>query len=336
MKFRALIGFLLVFAFFITGCGSLPATPTPTPTATPPPTATSTAAPSPSATRPNPTATKANTLPPAIAFSLNKTQSAHSIKYNYAQELTLVQNGKTSTIPMLTVSGADSTLNRETTISGTTSDTNEFVTYQVIVIGADAYVKGITGIPGVDPTKWYQLPEGAQTGVRRLPSALGLIASFSPDDVAKAQFQSNGSETLEDQTCTVWSAQNPQFAQTLIGLAEGSELRKQIGEIDKTELKLLTCADGYIHQIFGQVSGRSAKNAADTVTLTLRFEMSNFDEALKIEPPAEVSPFPSAPPEGQATPAAGTTESATPAVGETESATPAVTGTPETTKTPTP
>jgi hypothetical protein len=345
MKFRALIAVLLVSTYLIGGCGSILPTPTPTPTSTPVPTATPTATLPPTATRPKPTATKENALPPAIAFSLNKTQSARSMKYDYAQVLTVVEDGKTNTIPLLAVSGVDSSPNRQSNISGT-SDTNEFLSYEVILIGVDAYIKGLTGVPGVDPAKWYQLPEEAQAGVRRLPSGLALIASLPQDGVAQAKFQSAGSETLNEQTCTIWAAQDAQVARALIGLTEESDMRQRMGEISKTELKLWTCADGYIHQMFGQVQGHSAQNTANTATLTLRFEMSNFDEALKIEPPADVNPFPTAPPQEQATPAAEEAASATPTAaetdsgtrtpGETESASPSATETPEATLTPTP
>jgi hypothetical protein len=252
------------------------------------------------------------------------------LKYDFAQELTLVQDGKTNRVPVLTLSGLDSTLDRQLKISGTTSDTNEFITYDVVVIGAEAYIKGVTGVPGVNPAEWYALPEAAQAGVRRLPSARGLIASFSPEDVGKARFQSMGSETLDELTCTVWSAQNPTFAQSLLGMAEESELRKQMAEISRTELKLWTCADGYIHRMTGEVQGPSEQNAADSVTLTLRFELSNFNEALKIEPPPDVNPFPTTPPQGQATQAPEATIAVTPVV----TATPATESAPSPSPTP--
>ena len=303
MKFRFLILLFAAVIFSINACSMIAPTPTPTPTPAP----TETATPVPTATRaptsrPNTTATQPNPLPPTIAFALNKTQSANSISFDFESAVTTVTDGATKKIPGLALKGIESTLNRQVTISGTTSDTNEFISYDVIVVGEDAFIKGLTGVAGVNPKEWYRLPEALQEGVRRLPSARGLINSFSPEDVGKAQFKAAGSETLDGESCSVWSAQNPQFAQTLIGLGEDSELKKQVGEIDATEFKLYTCADGYIHLMDGSVKGHSAQNKANTAVVTLHFQLNEFNKALTIQPPSQATPFPTRVPE-QPTPA---------------------------------
>lgn len=295
MKLRALLVFCFITSgTLLAGCGGIFPTPTPTPTATPLPTATATATPTVTATRPRPTATPANPMPPAIAFALNKTQEARSMNFEFESLVTLTQAGQTKKVPGLALKGFDSTLNRQVSISGTTSDTNEFITYEIVVLGADVYIKGLGG-NGLNDQQWYKLPEAAQGGVRRLPTARGLIASFSPEDVSKAQFKADGSETLDDETCSVWSAQNPENAQTLIGVTAESDLRKQLGEIDQTEFKMWTCADGYIHLMTGQVQGHSAENKEDLATVTLRFQMNHFEEAFDVQAPTGAIPFPNAP-----------------------------------------
>jgi hypothetical protein len=248
------------------------------------------------------------------------------MKFEFASDVTLLQGGQTKKVPGLALKGSDSTLNRQVTISGTTSDTNEFITYEVVVLGADVYIKGLGG-NGLNEKQWYQLPEAAQAGVRRLPTARGLIASFGAEDVAKALFKAEGRETLDDATCSVWSAQSPQFAQTLIGVTAESDLKKQLGEIDKTEFKLWTCADGYIHLMTGQVEGHSAENKENKATVTLRFQMNSFDEALKIQAPTGALPFPSAPPQPTTAATRGATQEAVPSpTGEaTQEATPSPT-----------
>jgi hypothetical protein len=235
--------------------------------------------------------------PPAIAFALNKTQLAKSMDFDFESAVTVVQDGKTTKIPGLALKGEDSTLNRNVTISGTTSDTNEFITYQVIVVGPDVFIKGLTGVPGVDVEQWYQLPEQAQAGVRQLPTARGLMASFSPEDVGKANFVSAGSETLDGEKCSIWEAQNPESAQILIGVTEDSELKQQLGEVDSAEFRIWTCADGFIHQLIGEVNGHSPQNPDNTTTVNMRFLLSDLDEALEIIAPTDVLPVPVGQPE---------------------------------------
>lgn len=306
---------LFVSGCFVIGCSAFtPPTPTPTPapTETPTPLPTVTSAP----TRLKPTATPENQIPSAIAFALNKTQNASTMNFEFESVVTITQNGQTQKIPGLTINGYDSTLNRQVTISGTTSDTREFITYDVIVIGQDVYVKGLAS-NGLDTAQWYRLPEPMQSGVRRLPTARGLIASFDPADVGKARFQQAGTENVDDETCTVWDAQNTDFAQTLVGVTPDSELGKQLGTVDSAEFKLWTCADGYIHLMTGSVQGHSAQNAADKTGVTLRFRMTDFDQSQTIQPPSDAKSLPT-PSQAGATP---TARSAAPTPTETKSAT---------------
>jgi hypothetical protein len=295
-------GLIAVSVIWFVGCGILP-TPIPTPTPTAVPTDTPTAAPTNTATpRPSATPPTANALPSAIAFALNKTQGARTLNYDFSTGITAVQGGKKTELPGLALKGQDSTLNRHVTISGTTSDTNEFITYEVIVFGENTYVKGLTGIPGIDPTVWYVLPAELQANVRRLPTARALLGSFDAQDFADAKFQRADSETMDGEQCTIWSAQAAATIQKIIGVTESDALKKQLGEIDSSELKVWTCADGYIHQIEGLVQGHSAQTPSDTVSINLHFHMNQFDEALNIQAPSDAKPFQPQSSSGSATP----------------------------------
>lgn len=328
----------VISVILFVGCGIVP-TPAPTPTATPLPTNTPlpTATVQPTAMRPQPTATPANALPPAVAFALNKTQSARSLDFDFSTGITNVSNGKTTELPGLAVKGQDSTLNRHVTVSGTTSDTNEFITYEVIVFGDNVYVKGLTGVPGIDPAVWYILPAEMQSGVRRLPTARGLLSSFNAEDFASAKFSKAGTEALDEETCTVWEAQNPATIQKIIGVNDSETLKQQLGEIDGSTLKLWTCADGYIHKIEGQVLGHNAQNKNDTVSINLYFKMNQFDRAFDFQAPPDAKPFT---PEAEST-ATVTPENSTPKAQATptqEHSTPKAqaTPTPKTTASPAP
>src|SRR5437868_12236385 len=100
MKFRLLVVTVLISAFWIAGCSVLtPPTPTPTPAPTDVPTAVPTATVAATAV-PQGTATSANLPPQAISFALTKSQGAHSLKYDFSQTLTFVQDGKTQVLPV--------------------------------------------------------------------------------------------------------------------------------------------------------------------------------------------------------------------------------------------
>lgn len=287
-------GLMLGMLWVIAGCAPA-ATPTPAPTAPPPPTETATPAPTATETaaaQPSATAVVTSTLPAPVGFALNKTQNAKSLRYQFETSVSITQDGKSQVIPGLSLNGTDSTLNRQVTISGTTSDTNEFITYEVIVLGDKVYLKGLKGVTGVDPAVWYELPADAQAGVRRLPSARGLLASFTQDDFSKGQFEQAGTETLDNVQCSIWSAKNGQFVLNLVGVTEGTELGKQVGVVDSSEFKLWTCADGYVHLMTGLVQGHSASNQNNTAAVNLRFVLSDLDQPLDIKAPDNTQPFP--------------------------------------------
>lgn len=290
MKFlNSTLGFIAIAALLLVGCDSFVAlTPTPAPTETPTSIPTATAAPT---ARPRATPAKEGALPPAIAFALNKTQNVRSLDFDFSTGITRVHANQTTELPGLAIKGQDSTLNRNVVISGMTSDTNEFITYQVIVLGENVYIKGLTDVPGIDPTLWYQLPADLQNAARSMPSARGLLNSFVADDLAAAQFHSVGAETLDDENCTVWAAQNPPAIQKIIGVNDSATLEKQLGEIDRSELKIWTCADGYIRKIQGQVLGHNAQVENDTVSINLYFKMNQFDQAFEIQAPPDAQPF---------------------------------------------
>jgi len=320
MKIRVLFLSSLASILFAAGCTAI-IPPTPTPTPAPTATFTATVVPTNTATpRPSPTL-NVNALPPAIQFALNKSLGARAIVFDFATSITAIQDGKTTQLPGFALKGKDSTLNRHVTVSGTTSDTNEFITYQVIVFGDAVYVKGLTGVAGIDPNLWYELPADIQASVRRLPTARALLASFSPEDFGAAKFQAAGSETLDDEKCTVWSAQDAVAIQEIIGVTQAAELKAQMGEIDSSELKVWTCADGYIHRIRGLVKGHSAQNPANTVSITLSFDLNQFDAALDIQPPADAQPFNPTQATDTPTPQPKTSASVTPAQGKTPTST---------------
>lgn len=311
MKLRTSLAIALIAVFLTVGCGG--ATPTPTPEPTAVPTETPIPAP-PTATRPPPTPTRADVLPSAIAFALNKTQNARSMQFDFESAVTTVEDGTTNKIPGLAIKGADSTLNRNVNITGTTTDTNELISYDVIVLGNSVFIKGLTGVPSIEPDRWYELPEAAQAGVRRLPTARGLIASFDPAEMGKAEFQSSGNEDLDGEKCSIWTAQKPEIIQQLIGVTDDSDLKTRLGEIDSSELKIWTCSDGFIHQLIGEVKGHATDNPENTASITLKFLMNDFEAAVDIQAPSDPLPFPtqSSQPQPTAVPEVPTEEPAEP------------------------
>jgi hypothetical protein len=315
---------ILLALVFSMGCTAF-ATPTPTPTPVP----TSTPTPAPTDT-PRPTATPAdpNALPSAIAFALNKTGDAKSMRFDFESLITLVREGKEQVVPGLSLSGIDSTLNRHVTISGTSSETNHVLTYEVIIVGDEVYLKGLEGVAGVDPQKWYRVPPEMEASVRGFPTARGLLASFDAKEFGKAQFASTGGETLDNQQCSLWSAKNPEAALNLIGITNEGDLKKQLGSIDTTQFKVWTCADGYIHRMTGQVNGHDANNTANKTKVDVRFALADFDQALAVQTPEGANLFPTP----ASTPTRGIVVTVTPA----QSATAALTETETATATPTP
>ncbi len=215
--------------------------------------------------------------------------------------MTYTQAGAPIHQPGVSAQGEENGQNQHLAISGIITRSGQPGTYEFIKLEGITYTKGLGGIPGVNPAQWYRFPKELGNVTRDAPSIKSLLTDFQVEDFHHANFVSSGKESLDGQTCNVWSAQNAKLAQGFIGIANNSEASNQLQVLDNSEFQVWVCADGYLHRITALAQGHNpnAINNKASVQLTLHIYDQNAD--IKITPPPNAQDF-QLPAQGAVTP----------------------------------
>lgn len=230
-------------------------------------------------------------LPPEISAAFSKTRAAQNVRYEISSEFSFIQDGKQVKPPGLQARGEESGANHHLAISGIMNATGETATFEFVTLEGVTYIKGLSGIPGVDPTQWYIFPKELGNVTRDAPGVKALLADLAAQNLDRGNFQTAGTETVDGQACTVWSAQNPKLAQSFIGIANNRDTTSQLQTLDKGEFRMWTCADGYIHRITGAVWGHDASNPNNQANMQLTFHIFDHDAPITITAPAGAQEF---------------------------------------------
>lgn len=265
------------------GCGSNP-TATPAPTLSPTTVATNSPA-----TAPHPLPT--STLPAEILAAFKKTRAVQNVRFEITSLVTFMQNGKTVTQPGLNAQGKENGENRHLAISGTMNSTGEMATFEFVTLNGVTYIKGLNGIPGVNPAQWYRFPQELGNVTHDAPSVKSLLSELEAQDLTQGAFQTAGNETLDNQSCTLWRAHNTKLAEGFIGIANNHDATGQLKALDDGEFLISICADGYLHRITGKVKGHNPDNPAQKASIQLEFHLFDHDTQIAITAPQDATDF---------------------------------------------
>lgn len=287
----ALFPALLLLLLMLWGCAGAAVTTVPL-TALPNPTAlTKTVSPTGSANSPTRNTTANDSLPAELGAAFAKTRDVRNVRYEITSQVTLAQNGTPVPQPGLQAHGEESGENHHLAITSVMNATGETATFEYITLAGVTYIKGLRGLPGVDPEKWYIFPKELGNVTRDAPGVKSLLADLEGAELERGNFQSEGTETLSGQACTIWSAKNPKLAQSFIGIANSQNGTSQMQSLDKGEFRIWTCPDGYIHRIAGSISGHDPANPGTQATMQLMFHIFDHDAAITISAPEGAQEF---------------------------------------------
>ena len=256
-----------------------PATaPTTAPTDTPSPTTQSTAA----------AATPGN-LPQDLANAVDKTRNASVLRFEGTFQQTVTKNGQPVTNGG-SVSGAGNGADTQTTFSGTNGSTGKTESFEFIQTGGKLYVKGLALMSKMDPNTWYIAPAVASGLTQSVLTPKIMLGGFKSQEATSVNFAATGIDVVDLLPCEVWSAQNPTVARSMSG-ANTSDSQREFGAIDQFDIKLWTCADGYLHQMKLAISGHDPKLPTDKETINGSFHIYDFGANIQIPAPANAQPL---------------------------------------------
>ncbi len=163
---------------------------------------------------------------------------------------------------------------------------------EFIEANGKSYMKGVAMFGMTDPKVWYITDDSTASSFKDFAKPDQYDDYFGgakPSDFKKVR-----TESLDGQSCDVYlydfkTAQNA----ALEGLTGMSQYQNAFGAIDKAEMSIWLCRDGFVHRFILDYAGHNPKNAAEKGSLKMNGHFWDFNNpAIKVEAPKDAKPMP--------------------------------------------
>ena len=176
----------------------------------------------------------------------------------------------------------------------------ESETLNIVVVGNDVYMRG--KLEEETQARWYKLAAQDTQGLTLTPTELlEPMTHVTYDDNA---FSKTGSETLNNQTCDVYTGSRAAFDAVFPEIAQSSLLNPEVVDltaIDRAEYKLWICADGNAHRIAYNFDAHSKTDARKKGAFTFEAQIADLGTDINIQAPTDAVDMPGASGASQAT-----------------------------------
>jgi hypothetical protein len=231
-------------------------------------------------------------LPQELTKAVSDTKGVQAVRFEVASTATFTQDGKQVTQQGTSVKGEGSGADQNLTFSTPNLATGEVETYEMIKVGDQSYVKGLSFSPKVDANTWYQLAsqQGSPQGSTTNPQ--GILSSMNEGDFLSLDFKPAGSGNVDAQSCNVWTSQNLALAKEFGTLSINPDIIRQLTAVDTFQVKLWTCPDGYMHQVQGLITGHDPGSPAEKASVEFSYHFYDFGAKITIAAPPNPQPVP--------------------------------------------
>lgn len=160
---------------------------------------------------------------------------------------------------------------------------------EMLVVDEQTYIRGPLPLLGASESAWYIMDED-NGAVPFEPES--MVESFTDENIDVSGFTSTGSEQLDGQQCTVFTATDEEALKALAQTDDESGLLPtDMEDIERAEFKIWVCADGYVHQFLMTAEGADSDKSDKLITMTMRMGFSDFGQAMNIRAPADALPL---------------------------------------------
>lgn len=161
---------------------------------------------------------------------------------------------------------------------------------EVIVVGGESYVRGPVPLLGATEDKWYIL-EGEQGSVAEPPVQTDdLFSSFAGSDADLSQLESQGTEELDGQQCTVYGADREATIE-LIQSSDPESLPFGAPEdVEDAQIKIWICEDGLLHQLQFSMEGTD-QDTQQEMAFDVLLHITEFNGDVTITAPEDAEPL---------------------------------------------
>jgi hypothetical protein len=244
----------------------------------------------PAPTQPPSASTSGN--PFADALSKGATASKYRVRFSWI--FGGMQNGKYTEQPFFDFTGEVDGKNTHLVSKGgfLAMLGGDNSTIEIIDADGKEYMKGITMFGMTDPKVWYIQKDASTSSGFSDFTKPNYFSDFTGGD--KAGYQKVGSESVDGQPCEVYlydmkSLQNA----ALVGLLGSAQDKSDFSAIDKAEMKVWLCRDGYVHQFTMDYEGHSQNDVNSKGAMKMNIHLWDFNNsAISVQAPANAKPMP--------------------------------------------
>lgn len=165
-------------------------------------------------------------------------------------------------------------------------------TIEITEADGKEYMKGISMFGMTDPKVWYIQKDTSTTSGFSDFTKPDYFSGFTGDN--KADYKKVGTESVDGQSCDVYlydvkSLQNA----ALSGLLGFSQAKGDFSAIDKAEMKVWLCGDGYVHKFTMDYEGHDSKDANSKAALKMNIHLWDFNNpTISVQAPQGAKPMP--------------------------------------------
>jgi hypothetical protein len=162
---------------------------------------------------------------------------------------------------------------------------------EIITVGDKSYIHGPVALLGATGDQWYEMPTQQAGAVEPPLTPDTFLQSLSSNGMNPSDFQKTGSESLDNQSCDVYSAGKDVIAKGFqdLGQATGGSNNNQV--IDSGDFRFWVCGDGYLHQMRLNVQGHDQNNPAQKGEFTMVMHLNDINGNISIQAPANAQPL---------------------------------------------
>jgi hypothetical protein len=231
--------------------------------------------------------------------ALTKAKAANKYRVEFSMVFGGTENGTYKEAPFVAFSGEIDGTNSHIISSGgllssmmTGSETGKV---EIIDAGATEYMKGASSLMGViklDPNTWY---------IANDKTASSFADFAKPDEFSSwtgssnlSDFKKVRSESVDGQGCDVYLYDMKSLKNAaLTGLLGSSQSKSDFDSIDRADINLWLCGDGYVHKYILDYEGHSSKDATQKGALKMNWHVWDVNSpTINIQAPAGAKPMP--------------------------------------------
>jgi hypothetical protein len=221
-----------------------------------------------------------------------KTASKYRVQFNWI--FGGMQNGKYSEQPFFDFTGEVDGKNTHLVSKGgfLAMLGGDNSTIEIVDAGGKEYMKGITMFGTTDPNVWYIQKDTSTTSGFSDFTKPDYFSGFTSDNAG--DYKKVGSESLDGQSCGKYqydlkSLQNS----ALVGLLGSAQDKTDFSAIDKAEMDVWLCGDGYVHQFVMDYEGHNQNQPDSKAAMKMNIHLWDYNNSsITVTAPANAKPMP--------------------------------------------